>query len=329
MREGGSRITLSGLLNAIDGAGAPEGHVLVMTTNTPDALDEALVRPGRIDVKVQFSKAIRSQVKDIFFNMYQPAPAFEDPKPKKKKVKLTEEKEEQTEEEKAEEARLEAKRKEEEEELRKMAEEFSDHVPERQFSPAQLQDYILLRKDQPRRALEEIDAWVAKELMTAAVVAATKAKVASLTTEVEVDEQENVKDKKSTKKKTSGLKSKKQKTDKAEAEEADQNETGATEVKKKDKETKSSAKEDAVKGHSRSSSEDQSPAGSGSESGSNASDDESPATSVDGEEPEAEDGVSAEKKTSTKKPARAGNVDKVQDNEKETSTKTQAVAVKE
>lgn len=42
-------ITLSGLLNAIDGLTAREGRILFMTSNHPDALDPALIRPGRID----------------------------------------------------------------------------------------------------------------------------------------------------------------------------------------------------------------------------------------------------------------------------------------
>lgn len=46
----GNGITLSGLLNAIDGVMSPEGHVLMMTTNHPENLDPALIRSGRIDV---------------------------------------------------------------------------------------------------------------------------------------------------------------------------------------------------------------------------------------------------------------------------------------
>jgi hypothetical protein len=42
-------VTLSGLLNAIDGMGARDGRILVITTNRPDVLDPALIRPGRID----------------------------------------------------------------------------------------------------------------------------------------------------------------------------------------------------------------------------------------------------------------------------------------
>lgn len=42
-------ITLSGLLNAIDGLTAREGRIMFITSNHPDNLDPALVRPGRVD----------------------------------------------------------------------------------------------------------------------------------------------------------------------------------------------------------------------------------------------------------------------------------------
>lgn len=42
-------ITLSGLLNCLDGLVTPHGLTLVMTTNDPSVIDEALVRPGRVD----------------------------------------------------------------------------------------------------------------------------------------------------------------------------------------------------------------------------------------------------------------------------------------
>lgn len=42
-------ITLSGLLNAIDGLTAREGRIMFVTSNHPDTLDPALVRPGRVD----------------------------------------------------------------------------------------------------------------------------------------------------------------------------------------------------------------------------------------------------------------------------------------
>ena len=63
-------ISLSGLLNAIDGVASHEGRVLIATTNFPDKLDEALIRPGRVDMKVQFTNATRSQITELFTRMY-------------------------------------------------------------------------------------------------------------------------------------------------------------------------------------------------------------------------------------------------------------------
>lgn len=49
VKEAQRGVTLSGLLNAIDGLTAREGRILFMTSNHPDTLDPALIRPGRID----------------------------------------------------------------------------------------------------------------------------------------------------------------------------------------------------------------------------------------------------------------------------------------
>lgn len=53
----GPKLTFSGLLNAIDGVAAQEGRLLVMTTNHPERLDPALIRPGRIDRRVELGLA--------------------------------------------------------------------------------------------------------------------------------------------------------------------------------------------------------------------------------------------------------------------------------
>ncbi|KPI40761.1 putative mitochondrial chaperone BCS1-B [Cyphellophora attinorum] len=65
-----TNVTLSGVLNALDGIAAPEGHIVVMTTNAPDSLDKALTRPGRIDTKIEFKNASPKQLYDIFHRMY-------------------------------------------------------------------------------------------------------------------------------------------------------------------------------------------------------------------------------------------------------------------
>lgn len=50
LKSAGSGVTLSGLLNAIDGVAAREGRLLFITSNHAEKLDPALVRPGRVDV---------------------------------------------------------------------------------------------------------------------------------------------------------------------------------------------------------------------------------------------------------------------------------------
>jgi chaperone BCS1 len=63
-------VTLSGMLNIIDGVLTPDGLMLVMTTNRPQVLDSALTRPGRIDMSVEFNFATRQQILGSFAWFY-------------------------------------------------------------------------------------------------------------------------------------------------------------------------------------------------------------------------------------------------------------------
>eukprot|EP01132_Coremiostelium_polycephalum_P001452 gene1452-1830_t len=55
-------LTFSGLLNAIDGLASSDGRILMMTTNHIDRLSPALIRPGRVDLKVKFDYATSYQI---------------------------------------------------------------------------------------------------------------------------------------------------------------------------------------------------------------------------------------------------------------------------
>jgi len=59
-------VTLSGLLNVLDGAVAAEGRILFMTTNRVAELDSALIRPGRADVHLTFGCATPRQAGMLF-----------------------------------------------------------------------------------------------------------------------------------------------------------------------------------------------------------------------------------------------------------------------
>ena len=59
-------VTLSGLLNVLDGFHAPENVVFVMTTNHIEALDPALLRPGRIDYRLFLGEASEPQRVELY-----------------------------------------------------------------------------------------------------------------------------------------------------------------------------------------------------------------------------------------------------------------------
>jgi hypothetical protein len=61
---------LSCLLNILDGVQEAEDRIIIMTTNKPEELDKALTRPGRIDMKIHFTKATLKDIKDILSNFW-------------------------------------------------------------------------------------------------------------------------------------------------------------------------------------------------------------------------------------------------------------------
>lgn len=64
------RLTLAGLLNGIDGLATPEGIVVFMMSNRPEVLDEALVRDGRVDRRVEIGYAAPQQLIDAYRSVY-------------------------------------------------------------------------------------------------------------------------------------------------------------------------------------------------------------------------------------------------------------------
>jgi len=63
-------LTLSGLLNVLDGFYAPTGVLFVMTSNHVEELDPALLRPGRIDYKIHLGKAGDRQKMDLYLRFF-------------------------------------------------------------------------------------------------------------------------------------------------------------------------------------------------------------------------------------------------------------------
>ena len=63
---GMSAVTMSGLLNALDGIAGKDNLITFITTNHLDKLDPALIRPGRVDMMVGFADMSDEQIRGMF-----------------------------------------------------------------------------------------------------------------------------------------------------------------------------------------------------------------------------------------------------------------------
>jgi len=63
-------ISLSCLLNTLDGIIATEGRILIVTTNNKDKLDSALIRPGRIDKSFEIGYIKIPEIIDMASNLF-------------------------------------------------------------------------------------------------------------------------------------------------------------------------------------------------------------------------------------------------------------------
>jgi len=159
----GSTLSLSGLLNSLDGVAAAEGRLLFATTNHIERLDPALSRPGRMDVWVNFTHATKWQAEGIFkcFFPYKPSSGVSStpaspakdasqqnlPLPKRKAFThaipiLTED------------------------EISELAKRFAEAIPEDELSVAGLQGYLLKNKTRPRECVDEVGEWIIQERET-------------------------------------------------------------------------------------------------------------------------------------------------------------------
>lgn len=117
-------VTLSGVLNALDGAASPEGHILIMSTNAPESLDPALARAGRVDYKVAFKNATYATSKNIFTRMVGDRDI----------------------------------------ETEKKAHEFASKIPDNRLSLAELQGFLLNHIGDVDAAMEGLDDWIAQTI---------------------------------------------------------------------------------------------------------------------------------------------------------------------
>ncbi|KAH6865270.1 hypothetical protein BKA58DRAFT_295595, partial [Alternaria rosae] len=116
-----TKVTLSGLLNTLDGPGSREGHIVILTTNAPDSLDEALYRPGRVDTQVYLGFADDITAGITFTRIFGSDKQVTVPR----------------------------------KELNRMGRRFGRMVPSDFFTPAEIQKFCMNRRGQPQKALNE------------------------------------------------------------------------------------------------------------------------------------------------------------------------------
>ncbi|KAI9336618.1 P-loop containing nucleoside triphosphate hydrolase protein [Zopfochytrium polystomum] len=138
-----TNVTFSGLLNAIDGVAAQEGRMLVMTTNHLEKLDQALIRPGRIDVRIFFGNATRATAQQLFLQFYsykheQRGGGRGGPGADTAAAAAAAE------------------------ELARLAAAFAREIPEERLSMAAIQGYLMRHKGGPAQAVDGVVEWVAK-----------------------------------------------------------------------------------------------------------------------------------------------------------------------
>lgn len=68
--EDNDRLTLDDILNLMDGIRETPGRILVITSNHYDRLDPALVRPGRIDMKLPMTYASHETIRQIYLHFF-------------------------------------------------------------------------------------------------------------------------------------------------------------------------------------------------------------------------------------------------------------------
>jgi len=64
------KLSLSCLLNILDGILEAPGRIIIMTTNHPQLLDKALIRPGRIDLICEFTNCTNAMVVEFIEKFY-------------------------------------------------------------------------------------------------------------------------------------------------------------------------------------------------------------------------------------------------------------------
>ncbi|KAJ7223878.1 P-loop containing nucleoside triphosphate hydrolase protein [Mycena haematopus] len=182
-----SGVTLSGLLNMIDGIGSEEGKLFFATTNYVDRLDSALMRPGRIDRRIRYTLATGAQAQGLYERLFKdaevdpesqviktPSTAHSTPLAADLKPSASPSLDASTNPTTSVPSPLDVStadssaptsspKKISDERLAELGRQFAAAVRDYEFSPAELQGYLLSNRERPIAATAEMGAWVARQ----------------------------------------------------------------------------------------------------------------------------------------------------------------------
>jgi chaperone BCS1 len=135
-----SDLTLSGLLNCIDGPMSRDGRIVCLTSNAPDSFDPALVRPGRCDHKILFGYASEEISTQLFEHLYT-----------KRSDELVEGETSIS----------------DDHDIPSMARAFAQAIPpDSMITPAEVQGYLMIHRQDPQAALDGASTFAAKIIET-------------------------------------------------------------------------------------------------------------------------------------------------------------------
>lgn len=156
--SGENPISLSGLLNVIDGAASQEGRIMIMTSNTPETLDPALIRHGRIDKQIKFDYISKFDAKQLFirmFSMHEDEQVDVESQPVTHTVDATISTE-KTGINQAKDINDNARK----ENITRLALSFSSKIPDKKLSPAEIQGFLLDQRNDAEGAVERVSGWI-------------------------------------------------------------------------------------------------------------------------------------------------------------------------
>lgn len=157
-----SNVTLSGLLNVLDGVGSQEGRVVIMTTNKPELLDPALIRPGRVDFRLFLGNISKASARDMFMRMFAPELLSWAQQNQGRRESMGNRSHNRLKSTSS--AADSFDQHVSMEQLRMLATQFVDAIPENVLTPSQLQGFFQLHLSSAVGAASSIAAWVAKEM---------------------------------------------------------------------------------------------------------------------------------------------------------------------